>query len=483
MAIGEPKSDRFEGALRFRRASTRFQERSPGASQDAPKAGEKKPARSLFAAAFERFALIFAIMIYAGVGLVGQDPIPALMQESNPINLYANVFLLLMFGLLTLVNLKKTADFLPYSQLLLLLVALAFFSALWSLLPGVTIRRAGTLATTLIVAIYFTSRFDFAKAVAIIGEGVMVLVGLSLLAVFLMPHLGVTQPSAEGTDIDIVGTWKGILPHKNSLGWVCTAGVQVYAWRFLVEPERRLRHAACVALCIFVAAGTRSSTALITIVLSLLLTFVLSTRSRRGIGQAALEWGVVTALALTVVAVVLSPDQVLAIIGKSADMTGRIPLWRDLMVSIQQHPLLGYGYGTFWVDQNPERARIWALNPWQPPDAHNAYIEITLQLGLIGLAVATLLVFIAVKRALDWCKDPDAKWAVYVGCFLIVYLFTNVDETQLFRGGDFHCFVTAFCYFTLLRRKQARHAAANAPARDALPGTLDRPGARPPFRL
>ena len=363
---------------------------------------------------------------------------------------------LAFFGLLTFANLKKTGDFLPYSHLLMLFLAIALFSALWSLLPGVTLRRVGTLVTTVLVGGYLVMRFDFQKALAVIGQGVLIVVGLSVLAVFLMPHYGITQALPTGTDIDIVGTWKGVLPHKNSLGWICTAGVQIYAWRFLVERDKRLRHAACLAFFMFVAAETRSSTALITIILSIVLVAVLHTRSRRGIGQAALEWCVVGGTVLMVSVVLLNPGDVMALLGKSADMTGRIPLWQDLMVSIEKHPLLGYGYGTFWVSENDERARIWALNPWTPPDAHNAYIEITLQLGLIGAVTATLLLLVAAKRAIEWCKDADAKWAIYVATFLVVYVVTNVDETQLFRGGDFHCFLLSFCYFTLIRAKQGR---------------------------
>jgi O-antigen ligase len=305
-------------------------------------------------------------------------------------------------------------------------------------------------------------------------------VALSVLAVILMPQYGLTQALATGTDIDIVGTWKGVLPHKNSLGWICTAGVQVYAWRFLTERDRRLRHAACVAFFMFVAAETRSSTALITIILSIVLIAVLNTRSRRGIGQAALEWCVVGGTVLLLSIVLLNPGDVMALLGKSADMTGRIPLWRDILVSIEKRPLLGYGYGTFWVDQNDERARIWALNPWQPPDAHNAYLEMTLQLGILGAGTATVLLLVATKRAIDWCKEAEAQWAIYVATFLVVYVVTNVDETQLFRGGDFHCFVLSFCYFTLIRAKQRRAAADPAPPRRP---ALDRPSTEQPFRL
>ncbi|HVZ01162.1 MAG TPA: O-antigen ligase [Dongiaceae bacterium] len=460
MTIGEPNSDRFDGPLRFRR--------SPGPRPEARR-GPPEAQRSAIGAALEWAALIYAILIFSGMALFGRNPDPNMLQESNPIAFYSNIFILLTFGLLVFVNRAKTADFLPFSHLLMVFLAIALFSALWSLMPGVTLRRFGTLMTTILAAAYVVMRFDLQKGVTVIGHGVLIVVALSILTVIFLPHIGITQPQAGGTDIDIIGTWKGVLPHKNSLGWICTAGVQIYAWRFLVERDRRLRHAACVLLFVFVAGETRSSTAIITIVISLALVAVLSTRSRRGIGQAALEWGVVAGIVLLLAVVLLNPADVMALIGKSADMTGRFPLWRDLMVSIEKRPLLGYGYGAFWVDLNDERVRIWALNPWQPPDAHNAYIEIALQLGIVGAVAATLLLLVATKRAIDWCKDAQAQWAIYVATFLIVYVVTNVDETQLFRGGDFHCFMLAFCYFTLIRAKQRAAMAASAQPRRTAP--------------
>jgi len=458
MTSGEPNSGRFDGPLRFRRSPGRPQA-APGSASE----GERSPVW----AAFECLALIYALLIFCGIAQFSQPPDPTALQESSPIAFYSNLFILSVFGLLVFFNRRKGADFLPFSRLLLLFLAIAAFSALWSLLPGVTLRRVGTLVTTILVAVYFVMRWDFRESVAIIGHALLVVAGLSILAVVLLPQYGITQPEPGGTDIDIVGTWKGVLPHKNSLGWICTAGVQVYAWRFLVERDRRLRHAACVLLFMFMAAETRSSTALITIILSVSLIAMLNTRSRAGVGQLALEWAVIGSGVLALAVVLLNPGDVMALLGKSADMTGRIPLWRDLLVSVEKRPLLGYGYGAFWVDLNPERARIWALNPWQPPDAHNAYLEITLQLGIIGATTATMLLLTATKRAFAWCKEGQAQWAIYVATFLAVYIVTNVDETELFRGGDFHCFVLAFCYFTLIRAK--RRAATADPAEAAQP--------------
>jgi hypothetical protein len=85
---------------------------------------------------------------------------------------------------------------------------------------------------------------------------------------------------------------------------------------------------------------------------------------------------------------------------------------------------------------------------------------------------------------LDWCKDGRMQWAIYVATFLTVYVVTNVDETQLFRGSDFHCFMLSFCYFTLIQAKQRRAAAAAAKSTaETRPPALERIGVQEPSRF
>jgi hypothetical protein len=48
------------------------------------------------------------------------------------------------------------------------------------------------------------------------------------------------------------------------------------------------------------------------------------------------------------------------------------------------NPIFGAGYGGFWLGERLDR--FWAMYPTSPPiQAHNGYIEVYLNLGLIGL--------------------------------------------------------------------------------------------------
>jgi len=426
----------------------------------------------------ERLALLWAIMIFTGIGTFGVEGDPS-SADSNAVNTYSNIMIILVFGGLTVANFRKTTDFLPHSYLLIAFVVLAIASAMWSIEPALTLRRVGTLGTTLIVSAYLVWRYDFPKAISIIGHGLLLVLILSLLTVIFLPHIGITQ--YENGNDELVGTWKGVISSKNSLGWVCIAGVQIYAWRFLVEPEKRLRHFIVIAFMIFMAAETRSATALVSIALGIFVLAVLNLRSWQSPKRIALEGIILGSVILAIFIVSLAPTEILALLGKDPTLTGRVPLWHSVIDSISRRPLLGYGYAVFWLNTNPEVLHIWAVNQWEPGKAHNAFLDVMLDLGVGGLAIAVLFLIVSTKRALTWCKQPDAPWAKYVGSMFIVFIVTCFDETAFMRGGgDIFCLLTSFGYFTLVRAH--RRATAEGPD-DGDKATRERPAAPQPLRF
>jgi exopolysaccharide production protein ExoQ len=64
-------------------------------------------------------------------------------------------------------------------------------------------------------------------------------------------------------------------------------------------------------------------------------------------------------------------------------LTGRIPLWYTLVYGINQNALWGTGFGAFWTVER--RETIQSLVGWAAPAAHNGFLEVYLNTGLIGL--------------------------------------------------------------------------------------------------
>ncbi len=82
----------------------------------------------------------------------------------------------------------------------------------------------------------------------------------------------------------------------------------------------------------------------------------------------------------------------------------RIYIWQGAMELIKQRPLFGYGIGTF-VAYFPEYRPAQFLSYHPPFDqfvrhTHNEFLEITHEMGIVGLATFLWIVFMAIKQGL-----------------------------------------------------------------------------------
>jgi O-antigen ligase len=67
----------------------------------------------------------------------------------------------------------------------------------------------------------------------------------------------------------------------------------------------------------------------------------------------------------------------------TSSLSNRAPLWAELVQSVEDRPVLGFGYGAFWT---PERLRQVSFDQgWIVPHAHNTYLDEALSLGMVGV--------------------------------------------------------------------------------------------------
>ncbi|MDQ6672247.1 MAG: hypothetical protein M3069_16135 [Chloroflexota bacterium] len=151
--------------------------------------------------------------------------------------------------------------------------------------------------------------------------------------------------------------------------------------------------------------------------------------------------------------------------GDVATLTGRTPLWDELIRSLQEQPWWGYGFGAFW---NPDNmARIWKVIGWNAPAGHEGYLDEALGTGLIGLSLflcVWLVGLVLATRARLQHIDP---FATIVLAWMILFLMYNVGDSimQSYFQVPFYASLTAL--FALLGQ-QARQARPRPNLRSAI---------------
>jgi O-antigen ligase len=115
----------------------------------------------------------------------------------------------------------------------------------------------------------------------------------------------------------------------------------------------------------------------------------------------------------------------LLLLGRAEDadtFTGRSLIWPEVLAFAKERPWLGYGYESFWtagrIDQISD-AVGWGLR-----EAHNAYFEILLWLGIVGLATVVLIAISGLAASMrTWRVTGDSAYLLPIG--LIIFALAN----------------------------------------------------------
>lgn len=108
----------------------------------------------------------------------------------------------------------------------------------------------------------------------------------------------------------------------------------------------------------------------------------------------------------------------------------RQQLLNDSLPIIGQHPILGYGYGTFPVIWEAQRPVTNVLD--DSAEAHNDYLRIAVELGFLGFMLygfflVTILRFAVSSYKQPWGKQPEyAFFVAWVAVFAIISFSDNM---------------------------------------------------------
>lgn len=137
-----------------------------------------------------------------------------------------------------------------------------------------------------------------------------------------------------------------------------------------------------------------------------------------------------------------------AAMGRSDDvgqLTGRLPLWEELLEWVAHKPIFGYGYLSMWTAERVEH--LGDMFKWEIPHAHNMYLDVILDGGIVALAFFVLYLvvglFASARRFLTTSNDGAAF------CFaLIFFAMVHGSAESFFKQAVF----VNLCLYTLLFR-------------------------------
>lgn len=321
------------------------------------------------------------------------------------------------------------------NRFLLVFLILAPLSVLWSIDRGATIAREVTLMSLVLVCFAFAlGPWQPHRYQQVMRPILTTLLLASLVFGLLYPELAIEQ--GEGT---LKNAWHGLTSQKNQLGQMASFCVLLWFHAFISKQSSRLLAVAGAALSGVMLLLSRSSTSLLATVFACMLMLMmlqLPTAMRRYVPYLVGVFAtvvIVYAIAMLKLVpgldVVLSP--VMSITGKDLTFSNRSVIWEIIEEHIQYAPVLGSGYGAYWTGPVPTSASYEFLSRmyFYPSESHNGYLEITNDLGFVGLVVLLGYLAAYVRQCLRLIRIDRMQAGLFLSLFF-QQLIINLTESS-----------------------------------------------------
>ena len=336
------------------------------------------------------------------------------------------------------------------------LIGLAAVSALWSPIPTVTLTWTAGLAATTLFGMVLALRFTKEEQQQLLGAALAPVVAGSLLSVFA-PDAYHAFFGRRGSSLI------GLFYDSNLFGrtvalWALTCTVLAVG-----SPRSRPAALAGALVALLVLHGTHSLTSEIALLAGLATAGVLwvGQRLARRARRRLLVAGAVTYV-IVAGAVAAEPVRLLKAMGKSVTLNGRLDIWEDVARGIGDRPWLGSGYAGYWHGA--------VADPRVGLHAHNGFLDLTAELGVVGLLLFAVPAVVYARRAVIAALAGRSGLALWPPAYLAFLAVMNLAESDLVRHKlAWALYVAALLWTAGRSAPQAGETLAARPKGEGLP--------------
>ncbi|MGW9022061.1 O-antigen ligase family protein [Leucobacter chromiiresistens] len=347
-------------------------------------------------------------------------------------------------------------------------LGLAILSILWSQYRFESVLGVlGQLATTLL-AVVIAFVLSWHEVLRTLGTALRYLIGLSLvfeLIVAVFVRRPVFQNFIDGfVDVpesgkvpkllywsrDLLfagGPIQGLVASSVLLGFIALLGLIIFGIQLragLVRPVRGWFWVVVSFGTILLTRGATVWVALAAVVVGL----VLALWARRlGPERRVPLYATGGAVLVAAIGLVLfARDFVFGLLGKSGDLTGRVETWQKVIDLAEQRPWFGWGWVSYWAPWAEPFASLDEKAGIQVMSAHNAWLDVWFQLGIVGLLAFAPLIVLTTWRVWFRAVDPPrrgygppltyATSALWPFLVMIALLVQSLTESRLIIEGN-----------------------------------------------
>jgi exopolysaccharide production protein ExoQ len=383
------------------------------------------------------------------------------MEDGNPLDRAIFLTLILLaFGILVS-RAFRWDQFVTRNTALTIFILFALASIFWSDFPLVAFKRwFRDLGNYLMVLIVLSEPFQLEGVRTTFRRLFYLLIPLSIILIKYFPQIGMGYWEWTGEPM-----YQGPTTSKNVLGAVCMVSALFFLWDILTRwadrKESRTKKILAVDL-VFLGMTLKllyqatSATSRVCLAIGCLVMIALHS-----------QWGkrhvtLVKACVLTSFPLYLLlafgldlNGEFARSVGRNPSLTDRTQLWK-ILLSMHTNPLVGSGYDSFWL--GARFAQVFRSFGGAINEAHNGYLEIYLNLGLIGLAIIVAFLIASYRNICKRLSAPAPSFAPLAMAIWAVTLFYNMTEAGFRFHWMWSIFLLAAIYVPEYAAKQIHSA-------------------------
>jgi len=322
-------------------------------------------------------------------------------------------------------------------------------SNFWSNYQSFTLLACIAQIATTVVGLFFAGLFSWRHLLKVLADSIRFILGASFIFEFVAAAVvrGPIAPIFKNYSGDVPPApaylWtqgnlftgdriQGIVGNSNLLAYVAMIGLIIFAVEMAIIGTQRWVSVASLLMAgtaIWLAKSSGIAFALAAVAVSAVVSIAaegkpIETRHR----YYRVAWA---AAALFAATVLLLRREVFELLGKSPDMTGRTGIWKSVLGLIEQRPIVGWGWISHWVPGVEPFEGLAVINKVPYYQAHNAFLDIWLQLGIIGLALFALTLFLTFVPLWRLAVRHTSALYLWPILLLIGLIVQNLAESRM----------------------------------------------------
>ena len=361
------------------------------------------------------------------------------LEEGNPFDrIIFSVLILIAIGIL-MSRSFNWGEFATRNLALMAFLSFALVSVLWSDYPFVAFKRwFRDLGSYLMILVALSDPRPLEAVRTLLRRLCFLLIPLSVLLIKYYPGMSRRYDPWSG-----MAHFTGATTSKNMLGVLCLVSGIFFFWDTLRlwsnrrEPRTRqilLVNVAFIAMTLWLLRMSASATASLGLALGCVVIAAAHSKTAKQ-HPALLKMLIPAGISLyLILAFGFRIDLMAAlaeVVGRNPTLTGRTDIW-DVLLSMDINPLVGTGYESFWL--GPRLQLVWdAARVGTINEAHNGFLEVYLNLGVIGLLLLGGFLIASYRTICRRLGTLSSFGSLNLG-FWVAFLFHNMTEAS-FRNG------------------------------------------------